>query len=90
MDGPLDTALVARPWLAPVMTTLAAWLVAFLVVTTLLTLFGDELASLPLALRALVMSGVLATLMANLAMPVLSVAIAHWLGRAAGPQASNV
>jgi hypothetical protein len=37
-----------------------------------------------------VMSGVLATLMANLAMPVMSVAIARWLGPAAGPQASNV
>jgi hypothetical protein len=86
MDGPLDTALVARPWLVPVMTTLAAWLVAVLVVTTLLTLFGDELASLPLALRALVMSGVLATLMANLALPVLSVAIAHGLGEPPVPR----
>jgi antibiotic biosynthesis monooxygenase (ABM) superfamily enzyme len=38
-----------------------------------------ELGSLPLALRALVKSGVLAALKANLAMPVLSVAIARWL-----------
>jgi antibiotic biosynthesis monooxygenase (ABM) superfamily enzyme len=62
--------------------TLAAWLVAFLTVTTLLTLFGDELAALPLALRALVISGVLVALMANLVMPVLSVAVTRWL---AGP-----
>jgi antibiotic biosynthesis monooxygenase (ABM) superfamily enzyme len=64
-----------RTWPAAVLTTLAAWLVAFLVVTTLLTLFGDVLGSLPLALRALVMSGVLAALMANVAMPVLGRAI---------------
>jgi antibiotic biosynthesis monooxygenase (ABM) superfamily enzyme len=72
----------ARRWLGPVAQTLAAWLVAFLTVTALLTLFGDELGSLPLALRALVISGVLVALMANLVMPVLSVAVARWL---AGP-----
>jgi antibiotic biosynthesis monooxygenase (ABM) superfamily enzyme len=84
-----DTAFRPRPWLAPVVTTLAAWLVAFLVVTILLTLFGDELGSLPLALRALVMSGVLAALMANLAMPVLSVAIARWFDGRPQMQAST-
>jgi antibiotic biosynthesis monooxygenase (ABM) superfamily enzyme len=52
--------------------------VAFVVATALLTLFGDELGSLPLALRALVISGVLVALMVNLVMPVLSVAIARW------------
>jgi antibiotic biosynthesis monooxygenase (ABM) superfamily enzyme len=61
-------------------TTLAAWLVAFGVVTTLLTLFCDELGTLPPALRALVISGVLVTLMVNLVMPVLSVAVARWVG----------
>jgi antibiotic biosynthesis monooxygenase (ABM) superfamily enzyme len=64
--------------LARVLTTLAAWLMAFLIVTVILTLFGDELKSLPLALRALVISGVLVTLMTNLVMPVLSAAIARW------------
>jgi antibiotic biosynthesis monooxygenase (ABM) superfamily enzyme len=59
--------------------TLGAWLVAFLVVLALLTALGDELQSLPLALRAFVISGVLVTLMANLVMPVLNVAIARWL-----------
>jgi antibiotic biosynthesis monooxygenase (ABM) superfamily enzyme len=57
--------------------TLAAWLVAFLTVTALLELFGDELASLPLPVRALVISGVLVTLMANVVMPVLNSAIAR-------------
>jgi hypothetical protein len=32
--------------------TLAAWLAAFAIVTTLLSLFGDRLATLPLAVRA--------------------------------------
>jgi antibiotic biosynthesis monooxygenase (ABM) superfamily enzyme len=70
------------PWLAPVATTLAAWLIAFLVVLTLLTLLGDELGSLPLALRALVISGLLVALMVNLVMPILNAALARWL---AGP-----
>ncbi len=60
-------------------TTLGAWLVAFLVVTALLILFGDELGSLPLALRALLISGVLVALMVNIVMPVLSIAVARWL-----------
>jgi hypothetical protein len=77
--GSLARAFRARPWLTPVATTLAAWLAAFLVVTTLLTLFGDELGSLPVPLRALVISGVLVALMANLVMPVVSAAIARWL-----------
>jgi antibiotic biosynthesis monooxygenase (ABM) superfamily enzyme len=59
--------------------TLGAWLVAFLVVTGLLTLLGDELGSLPLGLRVLVISGVLVALMVNLVMPVLNVAVARWL-----------
>jgi antibiotic biosynthesis monooxygenase (ABM) superfamily enzyme len=52
-------SVLARTWLAPVVTTLNAWPAAFVVVMTLLTLFGDELGSLPLALRALVLTGVL-------------------------------
>lgn len=73
-------------FLTRLMTTLGAWLVAFLIATALLRLFGDQLASLPLALRALVISGVLVTLMANLVMPVLSTAIARWMTRGARPQ----
>jgi hypothetical protein len=86
--GPVDTPFRVRPWLAPLVTMLAAWLVAFLVVTTLLTLFGDELGSLPLALRALVMSGVLVALMANVVMPVVSGAVARWVGGSARTQES--
>jgi antibiotic biosynthesis monooxygenase (ABM) superfamily enzyme len=82
VDRHLDNPSPPSPWLASVATTLGAWLVAFLVVTALLTLFGDELASLPLALRALVISGLLVGLMVNVVMPVLSAALARWL---AGP-----
>jgi antibiotic biosynthesis monooxygenase (ABM) superfamily enzyme len=64
-----------------VATTLAAWLVAFLVVTALLTVFGDQLGALPLALRALVISGVLVALMVNVVMPVLSSALGRSLAR---------
>jgi antibiotic biosynthesis monooxygenase (ABM) superfamily enzyme len=77
-----DNPARARRWLAALATTVGAWLVAFLVVTAILSLFGDELGSLPLALRALVISGVLVALMVNLVMPVLSIAVARWL---AGP-----
>jgi hypothetical protein len=68
--------------LAMMLMTLGAWLVAFVVVLALLSALGDELESLPLALRALVISGVLVFLMVNLVMPALNVAIARWLTRA--------
>jgi antibiotic biosynthesis monooxygenase (ABM) superfamily enzyme len=84
----MPTPSPARPWLAPIVTTLVAWLVAFLVVTALLTVFGDELGSLPLALRALVISGVLVALMVNLVMPVLNAAVARWAARSPRPRRS--
>jgi antibiotic biosynthesis monooxygenase (ABM) superfamily enzyme len=75
-----QTRARARRRLAMLLMTLAAWPVAFVVVLALLTLFGDELKSLPIALRALVISGVLVSLMANLVMPALNAAIGRWLG----------
>ena len=65
--------------MARMATTLAAWVVAFTVVTTLLTLFGDQLGALPPALRALVISGTLVALMVNLVMPALGPAVARWV-----------
>jgi antibiotic biosynthesis monooxygenase (ABM) superfamily enzyme len=77
---------VARPprsaprlWLSRVVTTLSAWLVAFLAVLALLTVLGDRLTSLPLAVRALVISGVLVALMVNLVMPVLGRLVTRWM-----------
>lgn len=54
---------------------------AFLVVTSPLSVFGDELGSLSLMPRAAVISGVLVAFMVNVVMPVLSAAVAHWMGR---------
>jgi Pyridoxamine 5'-phosphate oxidase len=80
------TALRTHRWIAQATMTAAAWLVAFTVVTTLLTLFRHQLGTLPLALRALVISGVLVALMANLVMPVLTAALGRPL-RAEGQPA---
>jgi antibiotic biosynthesis monooxygenase (ABM) superfamily enzyme len=65
-------------WLVRLTTTLAAWLVAWLVVVALLSVVGDQLGSLPLALRALAISGVLVGLMANLVMPILGRVAERW------------
>jgi antibiotic biosynthesis monooxygenase (ABM) superfamily enzyme len=70
----MPSRLVAR-----LVTTVLAWVIAFLTVLALLTVFGDQLSSLPLPLRALVISGLLVILMANLVMPVVSRAISRWL-----------
>jgi antibiotic biosynthesis monooxygenase (ABM) superfamily enzyme len=78
-----DPEKMREPLLARVVITLGAWLVAFLVVTSILSVFRDELESMPLALRALVISGVLVALMANLVMPVLSAAVARWISGSA-------
>jgi antibiotic biosynthesis monooxygenase (ABM) superfamily enzyme len=74
---PVRTA--PRPWLIRLTTTLAAWLVAWVVVVALLSLLGDELGSLPLAVRALAISGLLVALMVNLVMPALSPVIGRFV-----------
>jgi antibiotic biosynthesis monooxygenase (ABM) superfamily enzyme len=58
--------------------TLAAWLVAFLLVLALLSLFGEKLEALPRALDALVFTGVLVPLMGLVVMPGLA-ALARWV-----------
>ena len=91
MDDLVDTDSPRRPqrWLVAAVTTVIAWLVAFLVVMALLTLFREQLASLPVALRALVISGVLVTLMVNLVMPVLGGAVVRLLSRRTGPRLAS-
>jgi antibiotic biosynthesis monooxygenase (ABM) superfamily enzyme len=86
MSEPSRDRARGRRRLAQTVMTLCAWLVAFVVVLALLTVLGEELESLPLALRALVISGVLVFLMVNLVMPVLSVAVRRWL---TGPMIGN-
>ena len=69
----------SRHWTARLAMTLAAWLVAFAIVNTLLTVLADQLAAMSPTLRALVISGILVALMVNVVMPVLSVRIARWV-----------
>ena len=57
--------------------TLTTWIVAFGIVTGLLSLFGHQLMSLPLAPRAAVISGVMVTLMVNVVMPRLRAVVAR-------------
>jgi hypothetical protein len=91
MGDQIDTDNPRRPqrWLVAAVTTVTAWLVAFLVVMALLTLFRDQLASLPVALRALVISGVLVTLMVNLVMPVLGGAVVRMLAGTTPPRVAS-
>jgi hypothetical protein len=69
---------MARPLQARAMVTVAAWLAAFLIVTVLFLLVGDELQSLPLVPRALIISGVLVGVMVNVVMPRLTVAVGRF------------
>jgi uncharacterized membrane protein len=67
------------PWRARLATTLAAWMAAFGVVMALLSALGDELGSLPLAIRALIISGAVVTIRTTVVMPALSVTVRRWL-----------
>lgn len=63
------------------LTTLGAWLAAYLVVMLINIVWGSGLASLPTWASALILSGVLATFMVNVAMPAIH--------RLLGPGASD-
>src|SRR4029453_10141423 len=91
MGDEIDTDNPRRPqrWLVAAVTTVTALLVAFLRVMALLTLFREQLASLPVALRALVISGVLVTLMVNLVMPVLGGAVVRMLAGRPRPRLAS-
>ncbi|HRP00996.1 MAG TPA: hypothetical protein PLN54_16320 [Flavobacteriales bacterium] len=60
-------------------TALLIWLAIYPSLTVLLVLFGDRLLVLPLALRTLVMTGVLVPLMVFVLLPLLQKAFAGWL-----------
>jgi antibiotic biosynthesis monooxygenase (ABM) superfamily enzyme len=62
---------------AALVMTLTTWIVAFGIVTGLLSLFGHQLMSLPLAPRAAIISGVMVTLMVNVVMPRLRAVVAR-------------
>jgi antibiotic biosynthesis monooxygenase (ABM) superfamily enzyme len=65
-----------------ILMTLTAWLAAYLIVTLLLLVAGPWLESVPVAVRALLISGVLVTAMTNLVMPALGRASARAANRA--------
>lgn len=83
VDSPLPCP--THPWVIRLVTTLAAWLVAFLIVLAMLLAFGQQLESLPPALNALVFTGVLVPLMGNLVMPFIGAVLGRRVaGRADG------
>jgi antibiotic biosynthesis monooxygenase (ABM) superfamily enzyme len=51
---------------------LLAWLAAFVIVMALFVAFGTQLEELPLALRALVISGVLVVSMTQVVIPLIN------------------
>jgi len=60
---------------------LLMWLAAFLIVMGLFVFFGEQLRSLPLPLRVLVLTGVLIALMSQVVMPGLNRMFASFLSR---------
>jgi antibiotic biosynthesis monooxygenase (ABM) superfamily enzyme len=74
-----NVARSARPTLAMrLAVVLAAWLAALLLVMTILSVFKHQLATLPLAVRALVISGPQVVVMSLFVMPALNEAAARW------------
>jgi len=66
---------------AKLVTTGMAWLVVYVLLLTLFSIFDDQLAGLTLPVRLLVVSGVLVTLMANLVRPMVMRIVGAWIGR---------
>ena len=62
---------------ATVVTLLLLWLGAWLSLMVVFTLFGEQLAELPLAVRLLLVSAVLVLVMSQAAIPV----VAKWMSR---------
>jgi hypothetical protein len=72
---------------ATLVTTGMAWLVVYLLLLTLFSIFEDQLAALTLPVRLLVVSDVLVTLMANLVIPIVMRIVGDWIGRRSIPVA---
>jgi antibiotic biosynthesis monooxygenase (ABM) superfamily enzyme len=66
---------------AKLVTTGMAWLVVYLLLLVLFSVFEDQLAALTPPVRLLVVSGVLVTVMANLVMPMVMRIVGAWIGR---------
>jgi antibiotic biosynthesis monooxygenase (ABM) superfamily enzyme len=66
----MSTTKLHKPtWRIRIITTLIAWAIAFLIVFTMLSLFGRQLEALPHAVSALLFTGILVPIMGNVVMP---------------------
>jgi antibiotic biosynthesis monooxygenase (ABM) superfamily enzyme len=74
-----DDKAATPSWRVSLALTLAAWMAAFAIVTALLSVFGQQLAALSLAVRALLISGVVVIAMTRLVQPALSAAADRWV-----------
>jgi hypothetical protein len=90
LPGGHDVERTADGLGAKLVTTAMAWLVVYLLLLTLFSIFEDQLAALTLPVRLLVVSGVLVTVMANLVMPMVMRIVAAWIGRRSIPRAARV
>jgi antibiotic biosynthesis monooxygenase (ABM) superfamily enzyme len=76
--GPMDKSAATPSWRVSLAMTFAAWMAAFAIVTALPSIFSHQLAALPLAVRALVISGVVVIAMTRLVQPALNAAAHRW------------
>ncbi len=83
MLEPVVRLSIRRRMLVRIVTTLAAWSIAFVIVLVLLLLFGRTLESFPPALNALVFTGVLVPLMGTLVMPFLAAVVSRLIANPA-------
>jgi hypothetical protein len=74
---------------AKLVTTGIAWLVVYLLLLTLFSIFEDQLAALTMPVRLLVVSGVLVTCMANLVMPMVGRIVGAWIGPKSVPRPAH-
>jgi hypothetical protein len=65
-----------------IVITLAAWVAAYLLVTLVFVVGGDQLAGAPAPVRFLVVSGVLVIVMVNVLMPFLGRTVGRLFSRA--------
>ncbi|HNR53990.1 MAG TPA: hypothetical protein PKJ19_02405 [Flavobacteriales bacterium] len=62
-------------------TALVIWIAIYPALTILVALFGENLMRLPLALRTLVMTGILVPLLVFVLVPALNKLLGRWLRR---------
>jgi hypothetical protein len=89
LPGGHDVERTADGLGAKLLTTGIAWLVAYLLLLTLFSIFDAQLSALTLPVRLLVVSGVLVTFMANLLMPMVMRIVGSGIGRRSIPRPAD-